>query len=60
MIARDASNNLIFCEDASERVALVGVEGMLVVRAGGRTLVMPRDRVGDIKQLVASLPEEER
>jgi mannose-1-phosphate guanylyltransferase len=60
IIARDAKDNLVFCDDDSERVALVGVEGLLVVRAGGRTLVMPRDRVSEIKQLVNSLPEEER
>jgi mannose-1-phosphate guanylyltransferase len=60
VFASDAKDNLVFCEDAGERVALLGVEGLLVVRAGGRTLVLPRDRVDDIKQLVTSLPEDER
>jgi mannose-1-phosphate guanylyltransferase len=56
----DASGNLVFSEDPSELVALVGVSGLIVVRAGRRTLVVPRERAEEIKKLVASLPLEER
>jgi mannose-1-phosphate guanylyltransferase len=60
VLAKDARDNLVFCDDADELVALVGVRGLVVVRAGGRTLVMPEDRLDEIKQLVAELPDEER
>jgi mannose-1-phosphate guanylyltransferase len=53
-----AKDNVIFCEDDSEVVALVGVEGLVVVRAGKRTLVVPRDRAEEIRTLVASLEPE--
>jgi mannose-1-phosphate guanylyltransferase len=56
----DAKDNLVFCDDGEERVALLGVEGLLVVRAGGRTLITTRERAEDIKKLVASLPDDER
>lgn len=48
----EARGNLVFCEDPAELVALVGVEGLVVVRAGARTLVVPAYRAQDIKALV--------
>lgn len=58
--ALDASGNVVFCDDAGEQVALVGVSDLVIVRAGRRTLVVPKARAEDIKQLVNTLPEEER
>ena len=51
----DASGNLVFCEDSGESVALLGVSGLIVVRAGGKTLVLPKERAEQIKTLVRSL-----
>jgi mannose-1-phosphate guanylyltransferase len=42
----------VYCEDPAETVALLGVEGLVVVRAGGRTLVAHRDRLAELKALV--------
>lgn len=53
--ALDARDNLVFCEDPSELVALVGVEGLVVVRSGARTLVVPGSRAQEIKALVDRL-----
>ena len=53
--ALDASSNIVFCENPREVVALVGVEGLVVVRSGDRTLVVPRDRAEEVKELVARL-----
>ncbi len=53
--AAASRGNLVFCEDPEEVVALVGVEDLIVVRAGRRTLVVPRSRTEEIKKLVASL-----
>ncbi|MFS8542472.1 MAG: mannose-1-phosphate guanylyltransferase [Limnochordales bacterium] len=51
----DARGNVVFCEDASEVVALVGVEDLIVVRAGNRTLVARKDRAEDVKRLVEAM-----
>ena len=56
LFVREARDNLVFSLDERESVALIGVEGLVVVRAGGRTLVCPRDRLEEIKALVADLP----
>lgn len=39
-------------------VVLWGVEGLVVVRSGGVTLVMPRERAPHLKELVEGLPPE--
>lgn len=51
----DARGNLIYAEDPDELVALVGVEDLIVVRAGGRTLVASRRRAEEVKKLVETL-----
>jgi hypothetical protein len=38
---------------------MVGVENLVVVRAGGRTLIAAKDRVEEIKELVRELSEVE-
>ena len=48
----DAQRNFVFCEDDRETVALVGVEDLVVVRAGDRTLVTHRDRAEEVKGIV--------
>ncbi|OUM93494.1 MAG: hypothetical protein BAA04_06940 [Firmicutes bacterium ZCTH02-B6] len=54
--ALDAAGNVVFCEDGAEVVALVGVEDLIVVRSGNRTLVARKDRAEDIKRLVEAMP----
>ena len=51
----DARGNLIYCDDPAETVVVVGVEGLVAVRAGDRTLIVPRDRLEEIKSVVAKL-----
>lgn len=51
----DAAGNFVFCENEAETVALVGVENLIVVRAGERTLVASRERLEDIKKLVEGM-----
>lgn len=55
----DARGNLIYAEDADEIVALVGVEDLIVVRAGRRTLIAARRRAEEVKTLVEALRKEE-
>jgi mannose-1-phosphate guanylyltransferase len=54
----DAGDNLVFCDPPEETVALVGVRDLVVVRAGRRTLIVPKDRLEDVKRLVEALMAE--
>jgi mannose-1-phosphate guanylyltransferase len=47
----DASGNLVFCEMPDETVALIGVDDLIVVRSGNRTLVARKDQVDRLKEL---------
>jgi mannose-1-phosphate guanylyltransferase len=55
-----ATHNVVWCEDDSELVALVGVDDLVVVRAGKRTLVAHKDSAEEIKKLVDALAAEDR
>ena len=58
--ALDAAGNIVFCEREDEHVALVGVRDMVVIRTSNKTLVMPKERAEEIKQLVRTLDEDQR
>ena len=49
----DASGNIVFAESGS--VVLFGTEDLIVVQTRGTTLVLPRNRAADLKQLLAAL-----
>lgn len=51
----DARGNIVFSEEPDELVALVGVDDLVVVRAGKKTLVVARTRAEEVKQLVTRL-----
>ena len=54
----DAEGNIILSED--RLTAVIGVKNLVVVQADGVTLVCPKDRAQDIKQLVVALREKGR
>jgi len=54
----DARGNLIFSDRPEETLALVGVRDLVVVRAGDRTLIAPKDRLEDVKRLGEALIAE--
>ena len=49
----EGRGNVVYTE--SGRVVLFGVDDLVVVQAGGSTLVMPRERAADLKNLLAEL-----
>ncbi len=51
----DASDNVVISE--GHLTALIGVEGLVVVQAAGVTLVCPKDRAQDVKEMVMKLRE---
>ena len=48
----DARGNVLWAEDDAEEIAVVGLSDVVVVRAGKRTLVVPRARAEEVKKLV--------
>lgn len=58
LFSQDSRGNLVFCEDPGETVALLGVEGFIVVRAGKRTLVARMDEAESLKGLVQKFRDE--
>jgi mannose-1-phosphate guanylyltransferase len=53
----DAEGCVVYAE-GDQVIALVGVKDLVVVRAGDATLVCPRDRAQDVKQIVDALKKE--
>lgn len=53
IIAIDARENLLFADTGT--IAVVGVEGLVVVRTGDSVLVVPRERSQDVRQIVERL-----
>ncbi|HLS90566.1 MAG TPA: sugar phosphate nucleotidyltransferase [Limnochordia bacterium] len=51
----DAQDNIVYCADEREQVALVGVKDLVVVRAGSRTLVAHKEKVEEVKKLVETI-----
>lgn len=57
--ALEAKNNISFSA-TGKHVALLGVENLVVVETQDSVMVVPRDRVDEIKKIVALLPENLR
>ncbi len=53
VLAIDCRDNLLWAEHGT--IAVVGVEGLVVVRSGDTVLVMPKKRSQDVKEVVAAL-----
>ncbi len=53
-ITYDARNNIIVA-DEGKLIAMAGVSNMVVVQSGDATLILPRDRAQDVRNLVESL-----
>jgi mannose-1-phosphate guanylyltransferase len=53
----ESNNNIVFSDD-DRRIALLGVDDLIVVQTGDAILVAKRDKADDIKKLVDLLPEE--
>jgi mannose-1-phosphate guanylyltransferase len=48
----DAAGNLVFCEDEKETVVVVGMNDVVVIRAGSKTVLAHQSRIEDIKKIV--------
>jgi mannose-1-phosphate guanylyltransferase len=57
-LAVDARGNLLFADQGT--IAVLGVEGLVVVRTGDAVLVMPKTRSQEVRKLVAELADRDR
>lgn len=55
-VVMDAADNIVWAEE--EPVVLFGVEGLVVVHSGGKTLVTTREKAPELKRLLAALDED--
>jgi mannose-1-phosphate guanylyltransferase len=58
ILTLDATGNLVFSQKPDETILLVGVEDLVIVRTGGKTLITHKDRTEDVKKLVERMNEE--
>ncbi len=58
VIAIDATDNLLWADEGT--VAVVGIEGLVVVRTGDSVLVIPRERAQDVRLIVERLRADDR
>jgi mannose-1-phosphate guanylyltransferase len=54
-VAVDARDNLLFSDGGN--IAVLGVEGLVVVHTGDTVLVLPRERSQEVREIVAALRE---
>ncbi|NDV61693.1 NTP transferase domain-containing protein [Puniceicoccales bacterium CK1056] len=59
VVTLDCKGNIVM-SDPSHTVALIGVEDLIIVRTEDATLVCPKSKAQDIKQLVKSLGEDDQ
>jgi mannose-1-phosphate guanylyltransferase len=57
-VAVDAHDNLLYADAGT--IAVLGVEGLVVVRTGDAVLVMPRSRAQEVRRLVEQLEADGR
>jgi mannose-1-phosphate guanylyltransferase len=57
-LAVDASNNLLISDSGT--LAVLGVEGLVVVRTGDAVLVMPKARSQEVRRIVSELAARQR
>ena len=58
VLAIDATDNLLYAEEGT--VAVLGVDGLVVVRTGDTVLVIPKDRSQEVRRIVDELKSRRR
>ena len=53
VFTHEATGNLVFSSQAGEEVGLLGVSDLVVVRSQGQTLIAHKDKVEELKKLLA-------
>lgn len=59
VLARDSQDSLLVNEESDKLLAVIGLEGMIVVNTEDAMLVVHKDRIPEVKQLVNSLQDSE-
>jgi mannose-1-phosphate guanylyltransferase len=58
VLAIESRDNLLFSDAGT--IAVLGVEGLVVVRTGDTVLVMPKERSQEVRKIVAELGDRDR
>ncbi len=58
VLALDATGNLLYADQGT--IAVLGVEGLVVVRTGDSVLVMPKERSQEVRRIVDELKRRHR
>ncbi len=58
VLALDATDNLLYADEGT--VAVLGVEGLVVVRTGDSVLVIPKQRSQEVRRIVDELKRRQR
>ncbi len=58
VVALDAADNLLYAEQGT--VAVLGIEGLVVVRTGDSVLVLPKERSQEVRRIVDELKRRRR
>lgn len=58
VLAVEARDNLLFSDAGT--IAVLGVEGLVVVRTGDTVLVMPKERAQEVRKIVSELGNRQR
>lgn len=56
----DVKDSVVYSRGSARQIAVLGVEGLVVVDTPDALLVIPRDRAQDVRQIVAQLQREGR
>jgi len=51
----ESEGNIVFCQNSEDLVVLVGVSNLVVVRAGGKTLVAHKEKLEAVKKVAEDL-----
>jgi mannose-1-phosphate guanylyltransferase len=56
IVSKDSQGNIIYTDQGL--IGLIGVQNMVVIRAGEVLLVCPRERAGEVKALIQELSRQ--
>lgn len=60
IIEVDAQNNIVFSKNKDKKIALLGVDDLIIVETEDSILIANKHQADDIKKIVGKLPEELR
>jgi mannose-1-phosphate guanylyltransferase len=54
----DCKDNMIYCQDADEVLAMIGISDSIIIRLGRRTIIAHKSRMDDVKKMIDMFTKE--